>query len=978
LLVAATPLPLRPPPPDLTGLVPFVAAPLDKPTAPLPRLALPPVPAELPDLPPVALTLPRSVKPSAQVPVPRALACTFLTRFSASEALECGTAHFARGEFEQAAPVLEQAARAGFEEARYWLGETYYRLGRIEQADVEFRALVQSRTTSPTFALWARHSGGWTALRLGHTERARQIFDALVKNPQPLPPGIDSWAWHGLGLASYVLKRYGDAEQTWSALRARRPPQSLEREITFWHGEALGRVQQYARAAQELARFTQPADLHVLQWTALMRLGWRNLQAGFVRESVLTFRAFFSSTPAMDAVLAPDERQWAEAGMALALLQQNDVAGATKLLEGLDAKKSPVAIPVRMQLAALNLESGQHATAQSITQDLLGSTLPPTVRAWVLLLRGDADLAAGNKDEARTQYDLARQIDRTSVNGLHAALRLGRANFELREFGQAVQDVAPLLGTSVPADVRQAAQLITGEAAYQAGDFPAASKAYQALLIEAPDHAQAADARLGLGWSALRQNQRDDALRHFQEFGRANSASPHIADVLLLTSELLLAANNVEQAGQLMERIVVAHGSHPRAHFARLNRAILMVRTGQASAAQRDLRDWITRAPFPLLLGRAHAALATALLSTGRRAEAAKELELARQEGFTEFATLGLGVVALGDERWDDARKLFTDARDTGPTLYRPIVDYALAALAFHRGAPRDFERVAVAAIDEAPNAPIVPDLLYILIGLDAERGEWATALTMARRMVNQFADHEASDDSLERIGAAAAKASAWPVVHEVYGLLRQRYPRSPFVESSRVPYAQALIQTGRADEGRRMLEEFLTAYPRDERAPHAWLTLARSREAAGDRAGAMDAYGQAAQAPNAPWQRDARLSHARLLAGARRWEEARRAFDPDLRASEPMVVAETAYAIAETYEGQGDHLAAAEYYMTAAYVVPEAAVGQRALVAAGRSFAALKDADAAAAVYRKLLAGKDVPQDLEQAARKGLADLRR
>ncbi|MGH7279637.1 MAG: hypothetical protein ACREJG_13265, partial [Candidatus Rokuibacteriota bacterium] len=42
----ATPLPLHPPLPDLTGLVPFAATPLDKPAIALPPLPLPPTPQE--------------------------------------------------------------------------------------------------------------------------------------------------------------------------------------------------------------------------------------------------------------------------------------------------------------------------------------------------------------------------------------------------------------------------------------------------------------------------------------------------------------------------------------------------------------------------------------------------------------------------------------------------------------------------------------------------------------------------------------------------------------------------------------------------------------------------------------------------------------------------------------------------------------------------------------------------------------------
>ena len=74
-LVAATPLPPRPPPPDVISLVPFVSAPLDKPPLQIARPALPPQPVEVPPLPPAIVALPAANKPTAAVPSPRVLPC---------------------------------------------------------------------------------------------------------------------------------------------------------------------------------------------------------------------------------------------------------------------------------------------------------------------------------------------------------------------------------------------------------------------------------------------------------------------------------------------------------------------------------------------------------------------------------------------------------------------------------------------------------------------------------------------------------------------------------------------------------------------------------------------------------------------------------------------------------------------------------------------------------------------------------------
>jgi tetratricopeptide (TPR) repeat protein len=108
------------------------------------------------------------------------------------------------------------------------------------------------------------------------------------------------------------------------------------------------------------------------------------------------------------------------------------------------------------------------------------------------------------------------------------------------------------------------------------------------------------------------------------------------------------------------------------------------------------------------------------------------------------------------------------------------------------------------------------------------------------------------------------------------------------------------------------------------------------------------------------------------------RWEQARTVLEGLLRSGDGETVVEAAYGIGETYERQGELLAAAEYYMTAAYVGPQTGPGRRGLLGAGRSFAGLKQVEAAVVAYQKLLAQADVPAELTAAARQGLAALGR
>ncbi len=147
------------PPPDLTGLIPLAALPLDKPPVPLPAVALPPPPQGLPDLPTPRPVTDPAQRPIAPLPPPRTLACNPIGTVLrvASELVECGRARFQRGELEDARDAFQKATketndRRLLREARYWLGETLMRLGRTTDAP-------SARSCSSSRTILARSSG---------------------------------------------------------------------------------------------------------------------------------------------------------------------------------------------------------------------------------------------------------------------------------------------------------------------------------------------------------------------------------------------------------------------------------------------------------------------------------------------------------------------------------------------------------------------------------------------------------------------------------------------------------------------------------------------------------------------------------------------------------------------------------------------------------------------------------------------------
>jgi tetratricopeptide (TPR) repeat protein len=979
-LTAATPLPLAPPPPDLTPLVRFVSAPLDKPPIKAVIPPLPPVPLEVPPIPPAIVVRPLADKPTATLPSPRTLPCVGAWTGAAAEALECGRARLYRGELADAAQALEQAARNAREadigtEARYWLAETLYRLGRFEQANGHFRYVAQQ--PSPALAPFGLHGSGWTALVLGDPARASLAFGQLLGTTHPAV--LDPWARHGQALALYALARYPEAQRAWAELISRRPPQSLERDVYFWYGDALGRSGEPARAAEELSRFTRGGS-HPLLGTGLVRLAWWDLAVRRPAESLTAIRAYRPPPLSTGREQEAADRDWVDATLALALLATDDWDGARNAARSLETRRSPLAAPIQLRIAAAALARRDAAVVDATITEVMRGTLDPPVRAFVLTLKGEGARLENKADDARTQFDLVRGIDAKSEIGRYATLRLAQINVEMREFKQAMADVAPLL-LDLPADPasRAAVLLLQAEAAYRAGEHKAAADAFQRVLTETPDRPEARAAQLGLGWAALREGHTDDAGQRFAEYARLYPTDEHATDALVLASEMALVSGDQRGARELLERVIARASTAPRTEFARLNRGILLLRSGESEAAIAPLRDWSSRAPFPPLLGRAKIALGVALLNAGKTKEAGAEFAGARREGEGALASLGLAAVAMTENRLADAERDFTEARNEGTPAVAVAADYGLSAVAFRRSDVPAFKTAAEAVLAGAPPASSGAPLLYALTGIAVEAKDWTGAMSAARRIVADFPDDERADDALERVGAAAAGERAWPVVQEAYSLLRQHYPRSPFVEGSRLAFGEALIETGRADDGRKTLEQFFASGATDPRAGRARLTLARAREMTGDRAGALEAYTAASRSvPASEWSTELLLNYARLLTQARRYDEVKKLLEPFIKASPAPVAAEGALALGEALQGQGDQAAAIEYFMTAAYIAPDTPSGRRGLLAAARAFGTLKQREAAITIYRKLLAQRDVPPDLAGAARRGLAELPR
>jgi TolA-binding protein len=962
------------PPPDLAHALPLVSPALDKPALPGSLGVYPPSPQPVPPLPRARVETDLAVQPVADAPPPRFLACNPLGTVLGvvSELVECGRARFQRGEYEDAREALDGAVKRATEaallrEARYWLGETLIRLGRLEPGAQAMLLVVQADPRSDV-GFHAALKYGWLSLMAGDPPRALATLDALTKSRPPAD--LVPWAQHGRAVALYGLGRYAEAREVWTRLLGQTLPAPVAGEAPFWLGDTLGRLGEYKEAVARLKTFTGGGP-RVLIDTALLRLAWWSRAAREPLAAVQAYRGVMSAYPKMPEVL------WARAGLVLALLDLDDYAAALDEARRLDAadKTGALGLPVLLAVDRWATEKRRADEARGLEQEILGRTLEPATRAYVLLLAGEVERDAGQMSEARGRFDLVGARPGAPALGWYAGLRLAQMDLESREVAQARTRIDAILNEPLTAELRGAALALGGEAAYAGRAWDEAAARYSRFLAEFPTSPQAPSVMLALGWAEFRRGRFEAARDTWTRFATTNRADPRAPAALFLAAELAARSSDTAGARALLDGLVTRYPEGEYADIARLNRSILAIRAGRAPSALGDLTELIRRAPLSPYTGRMRLARGVALVTDGKGAEAAREFKGAQGQGEGASANLGLGRVAFDRGQWDEAEREFVEARDTGAGAVAASAEYGIAAVLWNQGKTEDFKRFAQALLARPADPAITPNVLAAAAAVAANEARWKDARALAMRAVNEFPMSDAAPAALSLMGAAAARAGEWPLARESFQLLTGRYPGYKTGREARLAYAEALYRTGALAEAQVRLQEFIDASPKDPELPRALVLLGRTHEARGDGPAAIDVYKRVEREYPA-FQGVALLGNARVLMLAGNWDEAHPLLDRAVEAGDEAVAAEAAYRLGEGLRGAGGHQKAVESYMTAAYLAPDTPLARRALLGAGQSFTALKQADSAVIVYKKLLGGKGVEPELADAAKKALKSL--
>jgi TolA-binding protein len=493
----------------------------------------------------------------------------------------------------------------------------------------------------------------------------------------------------------------------------------------------------------------------------------------------------------------------------------------------------------------------------------------------------------------------------------------------MQQFPRALGRAETVLDAPVSPALRAAALLVAADAAHSVGSYAQAAARYRQFLLAHQLAPEAARVALSIGWAEFRQGHSERALRAWADVARVFPTDPRAPLGLALAAQVAMESSDPRTARALIDRILMHYASTPYAALARLNRSLLALREDGFEEGLRELREVIQSGGISLADDRAR--LLEALNVAGAEtALQARSLRSPRLDGVS------------GDDR-------DTERDAPSASILRPEAPV---------------ERLAETLVEGPHARGATPLLLHALVLLAAEDEGWSAALVgrLATRLVDAFPSYPPAPELLARVAASAASAGQWPIARQASAALVARYPDGGPSATASLDLAEALFRTGAPAEASVQLQRFVLARPEEPQRPRALRLLADVEKTLGDRRAALATYDLLRRDhPAADRTGESLLAHARLLVEFGRSDEARPLLEKVVRQAEGEALGGGAYRLAELSSAEGQHAAAAEWYMTAVYTADGSTWRRRALLGAGRSLTALDLPEEALIVYRML-----------------------
>ena len=364
-------------------------------------------------------------------------------------------------------------------QATLLLGKARLRLGDLEPALEAFRA-AQKFTPPAGQRYEARFWEGETLFRLRRYQEARAAYDDVHRNDAAGPFGAD--ALYGYGWAELELRRPEPAVTAFRDFLQAWPEHKLAPSATYQLARALTEQKKYSDAIPLLSTFATKYPGHKLAPDAQYLLGSTRVAAGETKTGIADLRAFLEKYPGHD--LAPEARKLATQ----TAVRSGDKGQLVETYENLMSRTpaTPEALVEAYGIASrLGRVRDQDAAWRKLRTDFPNH--PVTHRTAFDL----ATAAFKRKDwkEAASFAEVAAQSDDDTMKA-EAWLLAGESDLKRKRFAPAVKAFETVGGMErVEAGVRYRALAGLGLAREEQKEFRAALTAYEAVAGKSPDMA---------------------------------------------------------------------------------------------------------------------------------------------------------------------------------------------------------------------------------------------------------------------------------------------------------------------------------------------------------------------------------------------------------------------------------------------------------------------------------------------------------
>jgi len=343
----------------------------------------------------------------------------------AKSRLALGALEAALQSFRQARRLPTPPGEPG--EARFWEGETLFRLKRYAEAQVAYEAVL--REPSP-LAADALYGLGWVGLHQNQPEAAVRAFRRLLSG-WPTHPTAPAAVYH-LARTLAELKRPAEVHTVLMAYETTYPDSPWLAEALYLRGWSQLTMGQFEAATATLQSFLARAPTHELAPQAQIHLAEALLRQGKQAEGRQQLGALLSAAPTTAEVLY-------DTGLLAQRLQHlTEAEQAWRRLQ-VEFAHHPLAQRASLELARAAFDQQRYADAEAAARAAAASA-DPQVRLEARLLAGESLLQL-------KRYSVALQAFKSAVDEspsdhplrLRALAGLGLAHEHLQKWTEAIR-----------------------------------------------------------------------------------------------------------------------------------------------------------------------------------------------------------------------------------------------------------------------------------------------------------------------------------------------------------------------------------------------------------------------------------------------------------------------------------------------------------------------------------------------------------